>query len=90
MLSYTILLYSLTGKKECELCRKPCMLKHLLRHQHTIQGGEIYQMSPIINMTVRKDVLTSHQRVHTSVLVLKVDMKRKFLFSHMKVHEKQE
>ena len=70
MLSYTILLYSLTGKNECELCRKPCMLKHLLRHQHTIQGGEIYQMSPITNMTVRKDVLTSHQRVHTSVLVL--------------------
>ena len=70
MLSYTILSYSLTGKKECELCRKPCMLKHLLRHQHTIQGGEIYQMSPITNMTVRKDVLTSHQRVHTSVLVL--------------------
>ena len=35
-----------------------------------IQGGEIYQMSPITNMTVRKDVLTSHQRVHTSVLVL--------------------
>ena len=71
MLSYTILLkYSLTGKKECELCRKPCMLKHLLRHQHTIHGREIYQMSPITNMTVRKDVLTSHQRVHTSVLVL--------------------
>ena len=30
----------------------------------------IYQKSPITNMTVRKDVLTSHQRVHTSVLVL--------------------
>ena len=70
MLSYTILLYSLTGKNECELCRKPCMSKHPLRHQHTIQSREIYQMSPITNMTVRKDVLTSHQRVHTSVLVL--------------------
>ena len=70
MFSYTILLYSLTGKNECELCRKPYMSKHPLRHQHTIQGKEIYQMSSITNKTVRKDVLTSHQRVHTSVLVL--------------------
>ena len=70
MFSYTILLYFLTGENECELCRKPCMSKHPLTHQHTIQGGEIYQMSPITNMPVRKDVLTSHQRVHTSVLVL--------------------
>ena len=57
-------------KNECELCGKPCMSKHLLRYQHTIQGREIYQMSPITNKTVRKDVLTSYQRVHTSVLVL--------------------
>ena len=42
MLSYTILLYSLTGENECELCRKPCMSKHPLTHQDTIQGGEIY------------------------------------------------
>ena len=70
MLSYTILLYSLTGANECELCRKPCMSKHPLTHQDAIQDGEIYQMSPITNMTVRKDVLTSHQRVHTSVLAL--------------------
>ena len=61
MFSYTILLYSLTGKNECELYRKPCTLKQPLRHQHTIQGREIYQMSPITNKTVRKDVLTSHQ-----------------------------
>ena len=27
MFSYTILLYSLTGKNECELCRKPYMSK---------------------------------------------------------------
>ena len=46
MFSYTILLYFLTGENECELCRKPCMSKHPLTHQHTIQGGEIYQMSP--------------------------------------------
>ena len=46
------------------------MSKHPLTHQHTIQGGEIYQMSPITNMTVRKDVLTSHQRVQSSKLVL--------------------
>ena len=46
------------------------MSKRPLTHQHTIQGGEIYQMSPITNMTVRKDVLTSHQRARTSVLIL--------------------
>ena len=44
MFSYTILLYFLTGENECELCRKPCMSKHPLTHQHTIQGGEIYQI----------------------------------------------
>ena len=65
MLSYIILLYSLTCKNECELCRKPCMSKHPLRHQHTIQGEEIYQMSPITNMTVRKDFLTLHIKEYT-------------------------
>ena len=83
MLSYTILLYSLTGENECELCRKPCMSKHPLTHPHqdTIQGGEIYQMSPITNMTVGKDVLTSHQRVHNSVLVL--NKKRNAFQTHL-------
>ena len=71
MFSYTILLYSLTGKNECELCRKPCMSKHPLRHQHTIQSREIYQMSPITNKSVRKDDPISHQRAHTSELGLK-------------------
>ena len=70
MFSYTILLYSLTGKNECEICRKLYMWKHPLRHQRTIQGREIYQMSSITNNTVRKDVLTSHQRVQSSELVL--------------------
>ena len=70
MFNYTILLYSLTGKNECVLCRKPYMSKHPLRHQHTIQGRENYQMSSMTNKNVRKDVLTSHQRVHTSELVL--------------------
>ena len=70
MFSYTILLYSLTGKNECELCGKPYKSKVLLRHQRTIQGREIYRMSSITNKTVRKDVLTSHQRVQTSELVL--------------------
>ena len=65
-----IFLYSLTGKNKCELCRKPYMSKHPLRHQHTIQGREIYRMSSITNNTVRKDVLTSHQRVLSSELVL--------------------
>ena len=46
------------------------MSKHSLRHQHTIQGREIYQISSITNKTVRQDVLTLHQRVHTAVLVL--------------------
>ena len=46
------------------------MWKHPLRHQHTIQGRENYQMSLMTNKTVRKDVITSHQRVHTSKLVL--------------------
>ena len=81
MLSYTILLYSLTCENECELCRKPCMSKHPLTHQDTIQDGEIYQMSPITNMTVRKDVLTSHQRVYTSVLVL--NRKRNAFQTHL-------
>ena len=70
MFSYTILLSSLTGKKECELCRKSYRLKHPLRHQHTIQGRENYQMSSMTNKTVRKDNLTSHQRVHTSELAV--------------------
>ena len=70
MLSYTILLYSLTGENECELCRKPCMSKHPLTHKDTIQGGEIYQMSP-----------TSHQRVHISVLVL--NRKRNAFQTHL-------
>ena len=70
MFSYTILLYSLTGENECELCRNPYVSKHPLRHQHTIQGRESYQMSSMTNKTVRKDVLTSHQRVHTSKLLL--------------------
>ena len=70
MFSYTILLYSLTGKNECELCRKPYTSKHPLRHQCTIQGREIYRMSSITNNTVRKNVLTSHQRVQSSELVL--------------------
>ena len=69
MFSYTILLYSLTAENEFELCRKPYMSKHPLRHQRTIQGGEIYRMSSITNKT-EKDVLTSHQRVQTSELVL--------------------
>ena len=70
MFSYTILLYSLTGKNERELCRKPYMSKHPLRHQHTIQGRENYQMSLVTNKTERKDDFTSHQRVHTSKLAL--------------------
>ena len=70
MFSYTILLYSLTGKNEYELCRKPYMSKHPLRHQHTIQGRGNYQRSLMTNKTVRKDVLTSHQRVHASELAL--------------------
>ena len=45
-------------KNECELCKKPYMSKHLL-----IQCREIYRMSSITNNTVRKDVLTSHQKV---------------------------
>ena len=57
------------------------MSKHPLTHQDTIQGGEIYQMSPITNITVRKDVLTSHQRVHTSVLVL--NRKRNAFQTHL-------
>ena len=65
MFSYTILLYSLTGKNECELCKKPYMSKHPL-----IQGREIYRMSSHTNNIVRKDVLTSHQRVQSSELVL--------------------
>ena len=66
MFSYTILLYSLTGKNECELCRKPYMSKHPLRRQHPIQGRGNYQMLLMTNKTVRKDDLTSHQRAHTS------------------------
>ena len=81
MFSYTILLYSLTGKNECELCRKPYMSKHPLRHQHTIQGRENYQLSLMTNKTVRKDVLTSHQRVHTSELVL--NRKRNAFQTHL-------
>ena len=46
------------------------MSKHPLRHQHTIQGRGNYQMSSMTNKTVRKDDLTSHQRVHTSELAL--------------------
>ena len=70
MFSYTILLYSLTDKNECELCRKPYMSKHPLRHQHTIQGIGNYQMSSMTNKAVRKDDLTSHQKVLTSELAL--------------------
>ena len=41
------------------------MSKHPL-----IQGREIYQISSHTNSAVRKDVLTSHQRVQPSELVL--------------------
>ena len=47
MFSYTILLYSLTGKNECELCRKPYMSKHPLIHQRTIQGRESIECHPL-------------------------------------------
>ena len=70
MFSYTILLYSLTGKNECELCRKLYISNRPLRHEHTIQGRENDQISSFTNKSVRKDVLTLHQRVHTSILVL--------------------
>ena len=70
MLSYIILLYSLAGKNECELCRKTYKSKHPLRHQHTIQGRKNYQMSSMTKKTVRKGNLISHQRVHTSELAL--------------------
>ena len=70
MFSYTILLHSLAGKNECELFRKPYMSKHPLRHQHTVQGRGNYQMSLMTNKIVRKDDLTSHQKVHTSELAL--------------------
>ena len=42
MFSYMILLYSLTGKNECELCKKPYKSKHPL-----IQCREIYQSHPL-------------------------------------------
>ena len=70
MFSYTILLYSLTGKNECELCRKLYILNRLRRHQHTIQCRENDQISSFTNKSVIKDFLTSHQRVYTSVPVL--------------------
>ena len=70
MFSYTVLLYSLTGKNECELCRKLNMSKHPLKHQHTIQGRENDRMPSLTNETARKDNLTSHRRVHTSELAL--------------------
>ena len=69
MFSDTILLYSLTGKNECELCEKSFAYHHdVLGHRHTIQGSENDQMLP--NKRVRKDNLISHQRVHTSELAL--------------------
>ena len=70
MFSGAILSYSLTAKNERELCRKLCMSKDPLRHQHTIQGRENVQMSSLPNKTARKDSLTSHQRVRTSELAL--------------------
>ena len=60
MFSYMILLYSLTGKKESELCNIPYMSKHPL-----IQCREIYRSHPFTNNTLRKDVPTSHQRVQS-------------------------
>ena len=42
MFSYMILLYSVTGKKESELCNIPYMSKHPL-----IQCREIYRSRPL-------------------------------------------
>ena len=69
MFSDTILSYSLTGKNECEL-RRTLYMEDPLRHRHTIQGRENYQMSSLPNKTARKDNLTSHQRGRTSELAL--------------------
>ena len=64
MFSYTILLYSLTGKNECEL-----ICRNTLSDINTLFKVN-YQMSLMTSKTMRKDVFTSHQKVHISELVL--------------------
>ena len=71
MSSDTILSSSLTGKNECESCKKHYTLKVPLRHQLTIHGEKNVQMSFFHNnMTARKGNLTSHQKVRTRKLTL--------------------
>ena len=57
---------SVTGKNECELCKKIFThRKYLLRHHRTIHGGKSFDCHLCPYKTARKDKLVSHQKVHT-------------------------
>ena len=60
MLSYTILLYSLICKKECELCKKLHMIsKHPLTHQYTIRDREMIKCH-CLPTRLRKKITSLH------------------------------
>ena len=57
---------SLPGKNECQLCQKSFTYRHhLLRHQRTIHGEKTFECDPCPYTAARKDMLVSHQKVHT-------------------------
>ena len=65
----------------------------VIRSSHRIRTRSLHihtvvNLQPYVASTVRmhSDAVLSS----TGALLIKVDVKRKFLFSHMKVHEKQE
>ena len=66
MSSEEIFSSSLPGKNECELCEKSFRhQKDLLRHQCTIHREKSFECHLCPYKTARKDMLVSHQKVHT-------------------------
>ena len=66
MYSEGILSSSLAGKNECELCEKSFAYHHnLLKHHRTIHGEKSFECPLCPCKTARKDMLVSHQKVHT-------------------------
>ena len=66
MSSEEIFASSLAGKNECELCEtRFTHRKDLLRHRRTIHREKSFECHLCPYKTARKDMLVSHQKVHT-------------------------
>ena len=79
---------SLPGKNECQLCEKSFTYRHdLLRHQRTIHGEKTFECPLCPYTTARKDMLVSHQKVHTKTSSNQpLNGKPKAQFSYKKIN----